>query len=161
MTDTPFQPGSPEFHAIDERSAPPWLATLRHAIFVFALYVMNGMMITLRRPPGGLLAGMNAAISGLALFVAAIVQAVSAIAARAVVRVVAPAGFLISGFFIAGSFIAGWFISGPVIFLGSFVPAIAGLKLSGRNENGSIACSNRPIRKLVAGTGFEPVTFGL
>jgi hypothetical protein len=184
MTDTPFQSGLPGFHAIEKRSAPLWLAMLCHAILLFARPVMNGTiagggasLAWFGNAAGATRNNWIQALATLLFLILTVGLYAGRLAGQMLCRVAGQLAGLPDGLlanlkrtnpgrvaqatarvslralaWVVGLNFAGLQLSGL---------QLSGFKLAGPNENGSIACSNRPIRKLVAGTGFEPVTFGL
>jgi hypothetical protein len=179
MTDTPFQSGLPGFHAIEKRSAPLWLAMLCHAILLFARPVMNGTiagggasLAWFGNAAGATRNNWIQALATLLFLILTVGLYAGRLAGQMLCRVAGQLAGLPDGLLAdlkrtnpgrvaqATARVSlralAWVVG--LNFAGS---KLSGFKLAGPNENGSIACSNRPIRKLVAGTGFEPVTFGL
>jgi hypothetical protein len=180
MTDTPFQSGLPGFHAIEKRSAPLWLAMLCHAILLFARPVMNGTiagcgasLAWFGNAAGGTRNNWIQALASLLFLILAVGSYAGRLAGQ-MLRMVAGQlagpkrtnpGRVALAFVQATARVSlralAWTVGLNIAGLKISGLKLSGFKLAGPNENGSIACSNRPIRKLVAGTGFEPVTFGL
>ena len=118
MTDTPSESGLPGLYAIDQRSAPLWLAMLCRVVLLFVRPGMERMMAAGRIANTAWIG--NAADASLDDGIHSAMRHCSMQKA-----------WLASAAALAG--------------LNAIGLKIAGFVFSGPNENGSIACSNRPI----------------